>query len=74
MTKSNDNQKNMYDQLRKVQKCIDALKDVYLNIPEEDRYACVLSLIGERLEDEFNILMPMALINIPEEPLKIKAV
>ena len=62
MTDRNDTQRTLYNQLRSVEKCIDALKDVYLNIPEEDRYACVLSLIGERLETEFNTLIPMALV------------
>lgn len=66
MTKCNDTEIKVYDQLRKVQKCIDALKDVYLNIPEEDRYACVLSVVGEKLEQEFNVLMPMTLGNIKE--------
>lgn len=61
MTSCNDTETTLYNQLRNVQKCIDALKDVYLNIPEEDRYACVLSLVGERLELEFNALMPLAL-------------
>ena len=61
MTDRNDTQRTLYNQLRSVEKCIDALKDVYLNIPEEDRYACVLSLIGERLETEFNTSMLMAL-------------
>jgi len=63
MTKCNDTEIKVYDQLRKVQKCIDALKDVYLNIPEEDRYACVLSVVGENLEHEFNTLMPIVLSN-----------
>lgn len=67
MTKCNDTEIKVYDQLRKVQKCIDALKDVYLNIPEEDRYACVLSVVGEKLEQEFNVLMPMTLGNIKDE-------
>lgn len=66
MTKCNDTEIKVYDQLRKVQKCIDALKDVYLNIPEEDRYACVLSVVGEKLEQEFNTLMPMTLGNIKD--------
>lgn len=67
MTKCNDTEIKVYDQLRKVQKCIDALKDVYLNIPEEDRYACVLSVVGDKLEDEFNCLMPLVLSNIKED-------
>jgi len=67
MTKCNNTEIKVYDQLRKVEKCIDALKDVYLNIPEEDRYACVLSLIGEKLEQEFNVLMPVVLGNIKQE-------
>ena len=67
MTKCNDTEIKVYDQLRKVQKCIDALKDVYLNIPEEDRYACVLSVVGDKLEDEFNCLMPLVLRNIKED-------
>jgi hypothetical protein len=61
MTNCNDTETTLYNQLRNVQKCIDALKDVYLNIPEEDRYACIFSIVGERLESEFNLLMPLAL-------------
>ena len=66
MTKCNDTEIKVYDQLRKVQKCIDALKDVYLNIPEEDRYACVLSVVGEKLEQEFDVLMPVVLRNLKQ--------
>jgi hypothetical protein len=67
MTKFNDTEIKVYDQLIKVQKCIDALKDVYLNIPEEDRYSCVLSVVGDKLQDEFNCLMPLVLGNIKED-------
>ena len=61
MTNCNDTEINVYHQLRKVQKCIEALKDVYLNIPEDDRYASVLSIVGDSLEQEFNSLMPIVL-------------
>jgi hypothetical protein len=61
MTNCNDTETTLYNQLRSVQKCIDALKDVYENIPDEDRYSCVLAIVGERLEVEFNTLFPMAM-------------
>lgn len=61
MTNCNNTEISLYNQLRTVQKCIEALKDVYENIPEEDRYSCVLAIVGERLELEFNTLFHMAL-------------
>lgn len=61
MTNRNNTETTLYNQLRTVQKCINALKDVYENIPEEDRYSSVLAVVGERLELEFNTLMVIAL-------------
>lgn len=51
----------VYDQLMQVRKCIDALKDVSENIPEDGKYVSVLSIITERLDLDFNDLMPLAL-------------
>ncbi len=59
MTKCNDTEIAMYDQITKVKNCIDALKDIYQNIPDEDRYSSVLSIVGERLEFEFDKLYPL---------------
>jgi len=61
MTTNNNTETNLYEQLMAVNKCIDALKDIYLNIPDDDNYAAALSIIGERLSLEFNLLMPIAL-------------
>jgi len=67
MTKTNDtnnvseHELKCYDQIMQVRRCIDALKDVYENIPDDDRYSSVLIIIGERLEIEFNKLSIMAL-------------
>jgi hypothetical protein len=44
------------DQVKRVQKCILALQDVYLN-SKDDRYSCVLSIISERLESDFEDLI-----------------
>lgn len=56
----------VYDQLMQVRKCIDALKDVSENIPEDGKYASVLSIITERLDLEFIDLMPLALGAFPD--------
>ena len=67
MTKENDtdivikDETNCYNQLLRVRLCIDALKDVYENIPEDDRYSSVLIVVGERLEVEFQKLSVIAL-------------
>lgn len=74
MTKSNDNQVMVYDQMMIVRKCVDALKDLSENIPEEDRYASVLAIITERLDLEFNTLVPMALRAIPDNSYLVTAV
>lgn len=69
MTKTNDTDNvtedeiKCYDQIMSVRRCIEALKDVYENIPEDERYMAALSIIGERLEVEFNSLMVIALSN-----------
>jgi len=61
MTTTNNTEIELHHQLMTVYKCIAAFKDIYENIPEDDRYASVLSVIGDRLDLEFNKLMPMAL-------------
>jgi hypothetical protein len=57
MSDLNDTQKKIYDQLMAVNKCINALKDVSHNVPEEDTYMSVISIVTERLELEFNTLL-----------------
>ena len=66
MTTDNDTEMKMYDQLMQVRRCIDALKDVFENMPEEDRYCAVLGVVTERLDDEFTTLMPLALCSISD--------
>jgi len=63
MTNNNDTDLNIYDQLKQVTKCIDSLKDVYENIPSDDRYASVFSLVGEKLELEFDVLSRLVLLS-----------
>lgn len=67
MTETNDTEMRVYDQLMEVRRCIDALKDVSENMPEDDRYCAVLGIVTERLDIEFINLMPMALSNRPSE-------
>ena len=61
MTEKNDTELKLYDQLMIVKKCSNALRDIYLNIPEEDRYASALSIIGERLDKEVDALHVLTL-------------
>lgn len=61
MTDPNDTEMRVYDQLMKVRRCINALKDVAENIPEDERYCAVLGIVFERLDSEFTNLFPMAL-------------
>jgi|GEM_PF-6161110 len=61
MTTVNDTEIKVYDQLMEVRRCIDALKDVSENIPDDDKYAAVLGIVTERLDSEFTHLMPIAL-------------
>jgi len=61
MTIVNDTQIEVYNQLIQVQKCIEALKDIYVNIPEDDNYSSVLSIIGDRLDFEFNSLFKLVI-------------
>jgi hypothetical protein len=69
MTKTNDTDNvteielQCYDQIMQVRRCVDALKDVYQNIPDDDCYSSVLIIIGERLEVEFEKLSIIALSN-----------
>ena len=63
MTETNDTEIRVYDQLMQVRRCIDALKDITDNVPEDDKYCAVLGIITERLDIEFINLMPMALSN-----------
>lgn len=67
MTDPNDTEMRVYDQLMKVRRCIDALKDVAENIPEDERYCAVLGIVFERLDSEFINLIPMALSNNSSE-------
>lgn len=66
MTKTNDTELKLYDQLMTVKKCSNALKDIYLNIPEEDRYASALAIIGERLDHEIDSLQVLTLTSYRE--------
>ena len=66
MTKTNDTELKLYDQLMTVKKCSNALKDIYLNIPEEDRYASALAIIGERLDHEIYSLQVLTLTSYRE--------
>ena len=61
MTEPNDTEMRVYDQLMEVRRCIDALKDVSENMPDDDRYCAVLGIVTERLDSEFIDLMPLAL-------------
>lgn len=67
MTECNDTEIKVYDQLMKVRMCVDAFKDIYENIPDDDRYASVLRIIGDRIDLEFAALMPVVLGNIKNE-------
>ena len=60
MTKPNDTEKK-YKQLMRVQRCINAFKDLSDNIPDEDRYAPLMSLISENLDKEFKELFVLTL-------------
>lgn len=71
MTTINNNEIDLYRQLMIVNKCIGAFKDIYENIPEEDRYASAFSVIGDRLDLEFTKLMPMALSTVSDEQRSI---
>jgi len=64
MTESNDTEIRVYDQLMEVRRCIDALKDVAENMPEDDKYCAVLGIVTERLDSEFINLIPMALCSL----------
>jgi hypothetical protein len=66
MTKTNDTELKLYDQLMVVKKCSNALKDICLNIPEEDRYASALAIIGERLDQEIDSLQVLTLTSYRE--------
>lgn len=61
MANPNDTEIEVYRQLSNVQKCVDAFKDVAYNMPEDDRYAAVLSVLTDRLDNEFKALFPLAL-------------
>jgi hypothetical protein len=71
MTETNDTEMRIYHQLIEVRRCIDALKDVSENMPNEDRYCAVLGIITERLDSEFINLMPMALSSRSSENKEI---
>lgn len=66
MTETNDTELKLYDQLLTVKKCSNALKDIYLNIPEEDIYASALAVIGERLDQEIDSLQVLTLTSYRE--------
>lgn len=61
MAETNNTELEVYDQLMNVQKCVNALKDVSENMPDDDRYVSVLSIVTERLEQEHKQLTVMAL-------------
>ena len=61
MTISNDTHEDVYSQILSVQKHMDALKDVYENMPDTDRYFSVLSIIGESMEKELSSLSLLVL-------------
>jgi len=61
MTIVNNTQIELYNQIILVSKCADAFKDVYGNIPEDDPYSAVFSIIGDRLYLEIAALMPLVL-------------
>ena len=44
-----------------VNRCINVLKDIYQNIPEDDRYESALGIVTERLSLEFDKLMPLSI-------------
>ena len=67
MTVPNDTEMKVYDQLMQVRRCIEALKDVAYNMPEDDRYCAVLGVITERLDNEFIDLTPLALLSFRDE-------
>lgn len=72
MTKCNCTETNVdietktYRQLMKLFMCSKALKDIYENIPDEDRYASLIQIIGDRLDVELNSLMLIVLRNNQE--------
>lgn len=66
MTKTNNTEKDLYDQLMKVQRCVDSFKDLSENIPLEDRYASVISLITENIDIEFKKLFALSLSYQPK--------
>jgi hypothetical protein len=61
MTTSNDTREDVYSQIMRVDKHMSALKDVYENMPDTDRYFSVISLIGEGLESELKSLYSLSL-------------
>jgi hypothetical protein len=61
MTEPNDTESKLYNQLMIVKRCSNALKDIYLNIPEDDTYVSALSIIGDRLEQEIDNLHVLTL-------------
>lgn len=73
MTKTNDTDNVIEDELKcldqiiQVRRCVDALKDIYENIPDDERYVSVLIIVGERLESEFEKLSIIALSNSKKE-------
>jgi len=61
MTSTNDTHEHVYEQIIKVDKHMNALKDVYENMPDTDRYFSVISLICEGLDNELKALYSLAL-------------
>lgn len=61
MTKKDNTKIELYQQIMVIQMCSDALKNIYENIPLEDTYAPVLTVIGERLEKEISKIIPMCI-------------
>ncbi len=61
MTTVDNTQIEIYNQSMQVRKCIDALKDIYGNVPDDDKYISLLSLIGDRLDSEFESLFKLVI-------------
>lgn len=63
MTIPNDTEIKVYRQLKKVSRCIDAMKDVAQCIPEDEKHYALLGILIEKLEQEFLFLHPMVFKN-----------
>jgi hypothetical protein len=66
MTQPTTAEIQLYDQLMQVKLCVNALKDVSHNIPEDDTYSSVLCIVTERLDLELNNLSALSLLAVSE--------